>query len=347
MIAKSGCWLQRAMCVAAGFTIWGFGQVLAEGGGQGNSPLAVGAVPTAAEADKAGMAVLPRVLPLAFGSGPQLRMPQAVVAAAAVGPGQPQILAAVPEGPAGGGEMSERPPKSVGRSLLYSAMVPGAGQLYAGSRGRAAFFFVLEVVGWGTYFNWKAKGSDIEDEFRARADTTWSPSRYLTWRTSTIARNSSITHALPCSTFVQAGIAASMSVPESLKGCAGPEVQQYYELIGKYDQFVAGWNDIQDSTGTKFKDLLKVDNPADVTSPHRDAYEIRRDDSNKYLKRATNIAGLILVNHVFSAIDAARAARATANGADKASLQRRMRFAFFRGGGSGKTPMIVAYKPIH
>ena len=105
MIA-SGCWLQRAMCVAAGFTIWGFGQVSAEEGVQGTSPLATGAAPSAAEADNAGMAVLPKVLPLAFGSpGPQLRMPQDVVAAAAVGPSQPQILAAVSEGPAGGGDV--------------------------------------------------------------------------------------------------------------------------------------------------------------------------------------------------------------------------------------------------
>lgn len=347
MIA-SGCWLQRAMCVAAGFTIWGFGQVSAEEGVQGTSPLATGAAPSAAEADNAGMAVLPKVLPLAFGSpGPQLRMPQDVVAAAVVGPSQPQILAAVSEGPAGGGEMSERPPKSVGRSLLYSAMVPGAGQLYAGSRGRAAFFFVLEVVGWGTYFNWKAKGSDIEDEFRARADTTWSPSRYLTWRTSTIARNSSITHALPCSTFVQAGIAASMSVPESLKGCAGPEVQQYYELIGKYDQFVAGWKDVTDQNLSPVQPT-EVDSAENFHSKNRLSYEDRRDNSNRYLKRASTLGGLILVNHIISAIDAARVAKKRRDGEGEARIAARTRVVFtLREDSAGRTlPMLVAYRPL-
>jgi len=350
MIAKSGCWLQRAMCVAAGFTIWGFGQVSALGGVQGISPLAVGGVPSAAEADKAGMAVLPQVLPLAFGSpGPQLRMPQAVVAAAAVGPGQPQILAAVPEGPAGGGEMSERPPKSVGRSLLYSAMVPGAGQLYAGSRGRAAFFFVLEVVGWGTYINWNTKGNDIEDEFRARADTTWSPFNYLKWRNSTIARNSSITHALPCSTFVEAGIVTrpSMSVPESLKGCADSEVQQYYELIGKYNQFVSGWADVTDRNLSPVQPT-EVDSAENFLSETRLSYEDRRNDSNRYLKRASTVGGLILVNHIISAIDAARVARKRRDGEGEARIAARTRLVVsLREDSTGRTmPMLVAYRPL-
>ena len=243
-----------------------------------------------------------------------------------------------------------RPLKSPQRSLLYSALIPGAGEFYAGAKKRAALFFGLEAIGWGMYFRMTGKGNDIEKEFRATANKQWDAGRYSVWASgeafsdlpnSQRRDNQFIHHALPCSTYALA---------RSLSDCPDGDLQQYYELIGKYDQFVAGWDDIEDSTGTKLdepKDLLKIDNPADVTSPHRDAYEIKRDDSNRYLKRATNIAGLILVNHVFSAIDAARAARATANGADKASLQRRMRFAFFRGGGSGKTPMIVAYKPIH
>ena len=233
-----------------------------------------------------------------------------------------------------------RPLKSPQRSLLYSALIPGAGEFYAGAKKRAALFFGLEAIGWGMYFRMTGKGNDIEKEFRAIANERWDVDRYVTWAGRSSNSKGFIHHALPCSTYAGTG---------SLADCPDVEKQQYYELIGKYDQFVAGWKDIQDSTGKTIPvtEIADISDPGVVTSEERLDYEIKRDDSNKHLKRATNIAGLILVNHVFSAIDAARAARATANGADKASLQRRMRFAFFRGGGSGKTPMIVAYKPIH
>ena len=231
-----------------------------------------------------------------------------------------------------------RPLKSPQRSLLYSALIPGAGEFYAGAKKRAALFFGLEAIGWGMYFRMTGKGNDIEKEFRATANEHWDVDRYALWAGGSSRSNPFIHHALPCSTYAGTG---------SLSDCPDVEKQQYYELIGKYDQFVAGWKDIHDSTGTIPLGVGDISDPGVVTSQERLDYEIKRDDSNRYLKRATNIAGLILVNHVFSAIDAARAARATANGADKASLQRRMRFAFFRGGGSGKTPMIVAYKPIH
>ena len=78
--------------------------------------------------------------------------------------------------------------------------------------------------------------------------------------------------------------------------------QQYYEMIGKYEQFVWGWDDVQaltDSTGK---------------SENRLAYEDMRHDSNTYLKRAGYAAGFILLNHIVSAIDASIAARARSEG---------------------------------
>lgn len=230
-----------------------------------------------------------------------------------------------------------KPLKSPGRALLYSAMLPGFGEFYAGARKRAVLFFGLEAAAWGLYFSWNGKGKDIEEDFRAVADEQWDVLRYVDWRGSTISRNSSITHALPCSTFVVGG--------EGVSGCPEVEKQQYYELIGKYDQFVSGWEDVRDRDGNLVQPT-EIDSAENFVSEQRFAYEDQRNDSNRFLKRATNVAGLILVNHVISAIDASRAARATARGADQATLQRRTRFAFVRGGPSGKTPMILAWRPL-
>ena len=182
-----------------------------------------------------------------------------------------------------------KPLKSPGRALLYSAILPGLGEFYAGARKRAALFFGLEAAAWGLYFSWNGKGKDIEEDFRAVADEQWDVLRYVDWRGATISRNSSITHALPCSTFVVGG--------EGISGCPETEKQQYYELIGKYDQFVFGWKDVR---GVGFET-----GNGEVVSSRRIDYENRRNESNKLLKRASVIIGLTVVNRIASSIHAA------------------------------------------
>lgn len=234
------------------------------------------------------------------------------------------------------------------KALLLSGLLPGAGEFYAGSMKRAALFFSLEAAAWGMYLGSNGKGNDLEDDFRAVADVEWDPWDYLNWRTSTISRFSSITHALPCSAQVAAS-PTSTPVSEALQGCSSSETQQYYELIGKYDQYISGWSDIRDRDGNPVQPT-EVDSAENFLSELRLDYEVQRDDSNKYLKRATNLSGLILVNHVISAIDAARVAQARMEGASEAAIDRRTRFAFVLRGdpayGRGM-PMVMAYRPIY
>lgn len=237
----------------------------------------------------------------------------------------------------GGGE--EKSPR---RAFLYSVLVPGLGEWYAGSKRRAALFFGFEAVGLGLWASWKGKGNDAEDDFRAVADDEWDPLNYLAWRGSTISRNSSITHAFPCSSYVDVYLETG-----KFKGCPDAEVQQYYELIGKYDQFVPGWTDlIRVNTGNAARPT-EVDSVENFFSANRLSYEDQRNESNRFLKRASVLTGLLLVNHVFSAIDAARVARARSEGAGEASLAKRTRLAFvLHPWERGRVPMLMAYKPF-
>jgi hypothetical protein len=237
-----------------------------------------------------------------------------------------------------------KPEKSPKRAFLLSMLLPGAGEFYAGSKKKAAIFFGIEAAAAGLYFSWNGKGNDVEDEFRAVADEHWDVEAYMAWRSTTRAiRNNSFTHALPCSSSVDSYLETG-----KFSGCSSSEVQQYYELLGKYDQFVAGWDDLKDErTGNPIGAYTEIDSVENVVSELRLDYEVQRDDSNKYLKRATNIAGLVLVNHVISAIDAARTARGRAQGVDPATLERRTRFLFtLHQGSRGEVPMLMAYKPF-
>lgn len=248
--------------------------------------------------------------------------------------------------------------KSSKRAFLLSALVPGLGEWYAGSKKRGLAFLGAEAALVGLWAAWRSKGNDLEKEFRAVADEHWDPEEYIAWRTSPISDNSSITHELPCGEHVEEFYVPSrrdwlnqlrageesgaLDRSAAFGGCASSEVQQYYELIGKYDQFVAGWDDVvRRGTGNPVG-WAEVDSVENFHSERRLRYEGQRNDSNRFLKRASTVSGVILINHVISAIDAARVARARAAGAGEAALRQRTRFAVVM----QRVPMLVAYKPL-
>ena len=120
--------------------------------------------------------------------------------------------------------------------------------------------------------------------------------------------------------------------------CAGSEVQQYYELIGKYDQFIAGWSDLRNVTTGNHVNPKDVDSAKNFDSVIRQDYEDRRDDSNRYLKRAITVSSLALINHVFSAIDAARTAARSGRASDRFDEIQQARLL-------GQTRLLMALQP--
>jgi hypothetical protein len=229
--------------------------------------------------------------------------------------------------------------------LMSILLAPGSGQLYAGAKMRAAIFFGMEMLGVGIYRNWDEKGNDLEDDFRVRADSTYNPWDYLAWRDSRNSRFSSITHSLPCSSFVN-DAPSSLPVPQAIRDCPSTDKQQFYELIGKYDQFVSGWEDVRENDTGNLVVSTEVDSAENFQSATRLSYEVDRNESNKYLKRASVILGPLFINRVFSAIDAARVAHARNLGQDEAIIDRRTRFSVALGGSAGTTPMLMAYRPF-
>ncbi len=190
------------------------------------------------------------------------------------------------------------PAKSRKLAFLLSAVVPGAGEIYAGAwRGLA--FSGLEVGLWTMWASWRGKGNDIEKDYEAFADEHWNEGEYRVWEAT--RDTSRLTHRLP-----------------------DTKTQQYYEMIGKYEQFVRGWDDVlalSDSTGQ---------------SENRDKYMDMRYDSDTYLKRAGYAAGFILLNHIISAIDASIATRQSSE-AEAARERTSVHFALT---GKRDTPML-------
>ena len=159
--------------------------------------------------------------------------------------------------------------KRPGISFLTSAIIPGAGQLYNGSKKRAVAFFAVEVGLWVGYASLQGKGDDKEDEYQALADQYWDFTRY-----NPTDDEQSQGHTIP--------VTANNSPIKN---------NEYYENIGKYDKFNRGWEGAVPSA-----DSTKTE--------ERNTYLNLRKEANDFFGFATTLASLAIINHIISVGDA-------------------------------------------
>lgn len=111
---------------------------------------------------------------------------------------------------------------------------------------------------------------DNTEECRAQVAEHYNPWDYIGWRVSRMARFSSLTHAMPCSVYV-ASMVSTTPVSEVLSACPEADAASFYDLVGRYDQFVVGWDDIVDSDGNRVA-VTQVDSAENFLSQHRLTY---------------------------------------------------------------------------
>jgi len=214
--------------------------------------------------------------------------------------------------------------KTPGKALLLSALVPGTGELYVGAK-RGWVFLGVEVAFWVTHLVLDRKGEELKDDYEQFADEHWDAGRYLQWETYLDTVKSSKTHELP------------MRCQDDQ--CEPIKSQDYYEMIGKYDQFVIGWDD--NDAKEPLSQYDTIESLGAVLSEHRLGYRDMRAESNDYLKPAGYILGAILFNHVISALDAGRCARAQGESLTAHPIRLEMRI---KADGDRPLPMLWASK---
>ena len=198
-----------------------------------------------------------------------------------------------------------------GKALLLSAILPGAGEFYAGNKIKAGIFFGIELLSWGGVIYFYGQGMDKEDEFIEFADLHFDESAYRTYEFSLAQDpvhgdsmaypgdfatwtdelwNTKI-HYLPSAGFTH-------ELPTQMeRDNDWSQDQQYYEMIGKYiHQFGFGWDD----------GIEHVDSTAHFNgySPNSEDYMDMRHESNKLLEYSAWGYNIALLNHVASALDA-------------------------------------------
>ena len=216
-----------------------------------------------------------------------------------------------------------------GKAVLLSAILPGAGQYYAKSPIMAAAFLAIEIGAWAGVAIYHKEGMDKEDEFIAYADDHW------TYLDDVFSSTYSSAQANPADEYTyleyEYWVATEFGNPnregEYTEGLDEWEQldwddkleylpsngfthellpddkdQQYYEMIGKYDQFGAGWPDAYDAEDNPFEE----DNPWRFKTYNqvRENYLNLRKDSNDALDTSKNFAIVVMANHLLSALHA-------------------------------------------
>ena len=182
------------------------------------------------------------------------------------------------------------------RALFFSALLPGMGELYAESYLKAVAFLAIEAGAWTFYGIYNKKGSEKEDEFQVYADEKWNPRKWYNWYVNIDSTTQGLmTHA---SHMVEL-------IDPLIKGEGDPKkTQQYYEMIGKYAEFSAGWEGARDDL--TYDELIQYRTNELAIA---DDYMKMRAKSNDLFERAKTGTTIAMLNHLLSAIDAAWTAK--------------------------------------
>lgn len=184
---------------------------------------------------------------------------------------------------------------------LFSLIVPGSGEIYAGEYLKAAIFGVLEAGLITAAIVYNNKGDSKTQEFENYADNVtdnsgWSVVRYAQWINQYKEKNIQINPDQNLKPWQRVSWEELNAVEREIQGfshtLAPHGDQQYYEMIGKYHQFASGWWDF--SGGSNNSEI----------SPAFKYYSGLRGDANDFYNMSTAAVIGIYINHFLSGLDA-------------------------------------------
>ena len=202
------------------------------------------------------------------------------------------------------------------KPMVASLAIPGFGQyLNISPWWKTALFAGVEIAGIAGYITWTNKADDITKEYENWADEHWDMHSWV--NDSAILLSDIQSSGYPEVNDVR--IDGSHHITIIINGkyesshilLENPNIDytelrdwDFYEGIGKYDQFVAGWDDAISNWEIINKNITGGEDELIVMTPNKQHYIELRNDSNVLYKNAKFAASAILFNHIFSALDA-------------------------------------------
>ena len=193
---------------------------------------------------------------------------------------------------------------------LFSFILPGAGEFYAGSYLKAAIFVAVEAAAITTAVVYNNKGDKQTRFFQDYANQHWSVRKYAFWTAQnlkTLAPGMSQADVTKYQAdFPTDNSPVNWSTLNQMEVAIGSDPgaegythqlppfgeQQYYELIGKYPQYSHGWDT---------SNLMDTD--YHVLTSQFLWYADQRGEANHLYSIGSTAVIFVYVNHFLSAID--------------------------------------------
>ncbi len=219
-------------------------------------------------------------------------------------------------------EPVEKGEKSPWLAAGMSLIVPGTGEIYTENYLKGAVFMAAEAGFWLMAYLYDQKGDDQTTRYKNFANLHWSAERYAAW---TIDHLGSLNPDIqtprdeyydlvfpngydpedPCGPPFDCVAWGELNKLERDIASNGYThalpyyaEQQYYELIGKYEQFSRGWDD--SDPGSPLENYL----PIRSTSARFFEYAKMRAEANNNYDVASTFVSVAVINHILSAADA-------------------------------------------
>jgi len=170
-------------------------------------------------------------------------------------------------------------------SFVKSLILPGWGQLSQDREGAAGIFFSVELLALAGYDARHSAGELGVRDYKLFADAHWDFAKWLSHDDGEQACGYIRTHQMPYTV---------------VNGLAYPyNDHHYYENIGKYPEFICGWDDWNSAA-----DEIHA-GPGTIYTPTMKEYIGMRTASNEAYRAARVALTLTMINHLLSAFEAA------------------------------------------
>ncbi len=206
------------------------------------------------------------------------------------------------------------------KPMLYSLLLPGLGQYKNGDPlWKSAMFVGVELASFAGWAQWSKKAEDIRNQYEKFGDIHWTLKSWVEntkdglyglnqYEDAKIDGTHKLTLHLSGSLAEVFGEFVSsdslVNYPEWIysEDLSLSKDQHFYENIGKYDQFVGGWDDI--NLLYTVNKIVEDTTEVILMTPNKNDYISERDRSNKFLKMANFAVTAIMFNHVISGLEA-------------------------------------------
>ena len=228
--------------------------------------------------------------------------------------------------------VAQEPANYPARPLLLSLVLPGAGQYYNKSPlWKSASFLGVEAISVAGWFHFNGEADVLKNNYQMFADENWN---LQTWYYFTLngpdnrqeydgrawtendfkaMRDYEGTHHLTLhltgelaalyGEFVSSDSLGVLSDSLGTDNITVVRDRHFYENVGKYDQFVGGWSDINTDWYWEEKDVGDSIEIV-IKTPMKANYLDQRFESNQMLTFAKYSVSVLMFNHVVSGLEA-------------------------------------------